>query len=32
MRYEGVARQHVKKWGDYEDLKTYALLRGEYRR
>jgi [ribosomal protein S5]-alanine N-acetyltransferase len=27
MRREGVARQHVKKWGVYEDLVLYGILR-----
>ena len=31
MRYEGCFRQHVKKWGVYEDLNFYAILRQEYR-
>jgi RimJ/RimL family protein N-acetyltransferase len=30
MRYEGLARQHVKKWGVFEDLKTYSILRADY--
>lgn len=27
MRYEGCLRQHVKKWGRYEDLMVYGVLR-----
>jgi ribosomal-protein-alanine N-acetyltransferase len=30
MIYEGTLRQHVKKWGAYEDLLCYGLLRGEW--
>lgn len=30
MKYEGVLRQHVKKWGQYEDLVHYGLLKEEY--
>lgn len=30
MQYEGTLRQHVKKWGRYEDVKVYGILRGEY--
>lgn len=30
MRYEGLARQHVKKWGVLEDLVTYGMLRSDY--
>lgn len=30
MKYEGCARQHVKKWGVFEDLKWYAILKSEY--
>lgn len=32
MTREGVARQHVKKWGSYEDLVLYGMLRGDPRR
>ncbi len=31
MKHEGCLRQHIKKWGNYEDLETYAILRSEYR-
>lgn len=31
MKYEGLLRQHVKKWGEYEDLVQYGLLKDEYR-
>lgn len=31
MRYEGTLRQHVKKWGEYKDLKMYSILKGEYK-
>lgn len=30
MKYEGLLRQHVKKWGEYEDLVHYGLLKDEY--
>ncbi|MEF7439856.1 GNAT family N-acetyltransferase [Paenibacillus lautus] len=30
MKHEGLLRQHVKKWGEYEDLAHYGLLREEY--
>jgi RimJ/RimL family protein N-acetyltransferase len=32
MTYEGCLRQHLKKWGHYEDLETYGILRSEYHR
>ena len=31
MSREGVARQSVKKWGRYEDLVLYGILRGDQR-
>jgi len=31
MKYEGLLRQHVRKWGEYEDLVHYGLLKDEYR-
>jgi ribosomal-protein-alanine N-acetyltransferase len=30
MRHEGILRAHVKKWGVFEDLKTYSILRREF--
>lgn len=30
MKYEGLLRQHVKKWGEYQDLVCYGLLKDEY--
>ncbi|WP_256992221.1 GNAT family N-acetyltransferase [Paenibacillus sp. XY044] len=30
MKYEGTLRQHAKKWGKYEDLVYYGLLKEEY--
>ena len=30
MTYEGCARQHVQKWGVFEDLATYGILQNEY--
>jgi [ribosomal protein S5]-alanine N-acetyltransferase len=29
MRREGIARQHAKKWGIYEDVVFYGILRSE---
>ena len=29
MTREGVARQHIKKWGRYEDLVLYGILRDD---
>ena len=30
MTYEGCLRQHVNKWGVFEDLAHYGVLRSEY--
>lgn len=30
MRYEGCLREHVSRWGRYEDLETYGVLRPEW--
>lgn len=30
MKYEGLLRQHVRKWDQYEDLVYYGLLKDEY--
>ncbi|MGI9302211.1 MAG: GNAT family N-acetyltransferase [Gammaproteobacteria bacterium] len=30
MRHEGCHRQHVRKWGVFEDIEVYGLLRSEY--
>lgn len=30
MKYEGLLRQHIKKWGEYEDLCCYGILREEF--
>ena len=30
MRHEGVMREHVKKWGNFEDVEGYAILRHEW--
>lgn len=32
MRYEGRAREHVKKWDAFEDLELYGILRVEWKR
>jgi ribosomal-protein-alanine N-acetyltransferase len=29
MRYEGCSRQHIFKWGKFEDLEMYGILKGE---
>jgi len=30
MRHEGSLRQHAKKWGVFEDIEVYGILRDEY--
>ena len=30
MTYEGCLRQHVKKWGRFEDMEYYGILKSEY--
>jgi RimJ/RimL family protein N-acetyltransferase len=30
MRFEGCLRQHVIKWGQFEDIATYSILRSEH--
>jgi RimJ/RimL family protein N-acetyltransferase len=30
MAHEGRLRQHVKRWGAFEDLEQYGILRNEY--
>src|SRR5688500_3833365 len=30
MRHEGVLRERVRKWDQFEDLEKYAILRSEY--
>ena len=30
MLYEGCCRQHVKRWGEYHDIKLYGILRSDY--
>jgi RimJ/RimL family protein N-acetyltransferase len=30
MMHEGRQRQHVKKWGVFEDIEKYGILRSEY--
>jgi hypothetical protein len=29
MTYEGCLRQHVQKWGIFEDIAIYGILRSE---
>ncbi len=31
MRYEGRLRQHVQRWGNFEDLEQYGILAQEWR-
>ena len=31
MSYEGCCRQHVKRWGEYHDIKLYGILKSDYR-
>ena len=31
MTHEGSLRQHVRKWGNYEDMEYYGILKSEYR-
>ena len=31
MTYEGRSREHLKKWGVFEDVERYGILRSEYR-
>jgi ribosomal-protein-alanine N-acetyltransferase len=30
MKHEGSLRQHMKKWGKFEDIESYGILRSEY--
>jgi RimJ/RimL family protein N-acetyltransferase len=30
MRFEGCLRQHFLKWGQFEDVASYSILRSEY--
>lgn len=30
MQYEGTLRQHIAKWGRFEDLKMYGILKSEW--
>lgn len=30
MKPEGLMRKHVKKWGEFEDIKLYGILRDEF--
>ncbi len=30
MQYEGCLRHHIKKWGEYQDLLVYSILRQEW--
>jgi len=30
MQYEGLHRQQVKKWDEFKDIKSYAVIRADY--
>ena len=30
MKYEGRLRQHMKKWGEFQDMVVYSILKSEY--
>ncbi|MFC1943063.1 GNAT family N-acetyltransferase [Chloroflexota bacterium] len=30
MSHEGHRKQHIKKWGKFEDIESYGILRSEY--
>ena len=30
MKHEGCLRQHIKKWGKFEDLEAYGILKEEF--
>lgn len=30
MTHEGTLRQHVMKWGEYEDMEYYGILKSEF--
>ncbi|MCM3781781.1 GNAT family N-acetyltransferase [Neobacillus mesonae] len=32
MEYEGTFHQHIMKWGQYEDLDYYGILRSDYKK
>ncbi len=32
MKHEGRLRHHIKKWGEFEDLEMYAILRSNVKR
>lgn len=31
MKYEGTLKEHIRKWGEYEDLAYYGITRTEYK-
>jgi ribosomal-protein-alanine N-acetyltransferase len=31
MKHEGCLRQEIKKWGQFEDLEVYAILKSEFK-
>ena len=31
MKHEGCLRKHSKRWGNYDDVEMYGILRSEYR-
>ena len=30
MTYEGCRRQHIRKWGVFQDLELYGVLKSDY--
>ncbi|MCP4703417.1 MAG: GNAT family N-acetyltransferase [candidate division Zixibacteria bacterium] len=30
MSYEGCCHQHVKRWGEFQDIKLYGILKSDY--
>lgn len=30
MQHEGLHRQQIKKWGEFKDIKSYAIIRSDY--
>lgn len=30
MKFEGLHRQQVKKWDEFKDVKSYAIIKSDY--
>ena len=30
MKYEGECLQHFRKWGEFQDIKLYGILKSDY--